>query len=71
MGKNIPLMNTIQKLRSIAASHANTRWPGQSKKKQDTSGARKVDIQEQFISSFGWKQGCPTILHPVTIVRRD
>ena len=63
----ISLMNTIRPLRSIAASHASTRWPGQSKRKQDTSGARKVDIQEQFISSFGWKQDSQIIQHHVTI----
>ena len=62
----ISLMNTIRPPRSTAASHASTRWPGQSKRKQDTSGARKVDIQEQFISSFGWKQDSQIILHHVT-----
>jgi len=62
----IPLMNTIRPPRSTAASHASTRWPGQSKRKQDISGAGKVDIQEQFISSFGWKQDSQTILLHVT-----
>ena len=66
----IPLMNTIRLLRSIAASHASTRWPGQSKRKQGTSGARKAGIQEQFISSFGWRQDSQTILPLVIIVKK-
>ena len=63
----ISLMNTIRPPRSTAASHASTRWPGQSKRKQDTSGPRKVDTPEQFISSFGWKQDNLIILLHVHI----
>ena len=44
----ISLMNTIRPPRSTAASHASTRWPGQSKRKQDTSGARKVE-RDSFV----------------------
>ena len=52
----ILLMNTIRPPRSTAASHASTRWPGQSKRKQDTSGPRKVDTTGVLILIFSWMQ---------------
>ena len=71
VGRSISLMNTIRKPRSTAACPASTRWLIRSKRHQVTSGVRKVVIQEQFISSFGWKQDNLIILHHVTTARRD
>ena len=67
VGSSISLMNTIRLPRSTAVKNASTRWPGQSKRKQGTSGPRKVDTPEQFISSFGWKQDNLIILLHVHI----